>query len=113
MTPTSGVAAGSCRVCQKAGARNGKLPNKYCDATSCVQVGVDEGHIAHAGKRQRAQSPAAWSSPVSMPDTWQLLEIKSIFDCRCTRPAPCRIPPDANRKRSFLVSQIMQARQQG
>ena len=113
MTPIPGVAAGACRVCQKAGARNGKLPNKYCDATSCVQVGVDEGHIAHAGKRQRAQSPAAWSSPVSMPDTWQLLEIKSIFDCRCTRPAPCRIPPDANRKRSFLVSQIMQARQQG
>eukprot|EP00964_Phaeocystis_antarctica_P090684 scaffold58054_cov75-Phaeocystis_antarctica.AAC.3 len=37
MTPTSGVAAGSCRVCQKAGARTGKLPTKYCDATSCVQ----------------------------------------------------------------------------
>eukprot|EP00964_Phaeocystis_antarctica_P149295 scaffold116378_cov42-Phaeocystis_antarctica.AAC.1 len=71
MTPIPGVAAGACRVCQKAGARNGKLPNKYCDATSCMQVGVevDEGHIAHAGKRQRAQSPAAWSSPVSMTDT--------------------------------------------
>ena len=55
MTPTPGAAA-ECRVCQKAGARNGKLPNKYCDATSCMQVGVDEGHIAHAGKRQRAQS---------------------------------------------------------
>ena len=113
MTPTPGAAAGSCRVCQKPGARNGKLPNKYCDAPSCVQEGVDEGHITRGGKKQRAQSPAASSSPVSMPDTWQLLAIKGIFDCRCTRPAPCRIPPDANRKRSFLVSQIMQARQQG
>jgi len=95
MTPTPGAAAGSCRVCQKAGARNGKRPNKYCDAPSCTQVGIDEGHITCGGKKQRAQSPAASSSPVSMPDSWQLLAIKGIFDCRCTRPAPCRIPPDA------------------
>ena len=111
MTPTPGAGA-ECRVCQKAGARNGKLPNKYCDAPSCMQVGVEEGHITHAGKRQKAQSPADWSSPVSMPDTWQLLDLKGIFDCRCTRPAPCRIPPDANRS-ARPVSQIMQARQQG
>ena len=82
MTPTPGAAAGSCRVCQKAGARNGKRPNKYCDAPSCTQVGIDEGHITCGGKKQRAQSPAASSSPVSMPDSWQLLAIKGIFDCR-------------------------------
>ena len=105
MTPTPGAAA-ECRVCQKPGARNGRLPNKYCNETSCMQVGIDEGHIAHAGKRQKAQSPAACSSPVSMPDTWQLLEIKGIFDCRCTRPAPCRIPPDTNRKRSSLSPRL-------
>ena len=61
-----------------------------------MQEGVlDEGHITRGGKKQRAQSPAASSSPVSMPDTWQLLAIKGIFhgadvwgifDCRCTPP---------------------------
>ena len=56
MTPTPGAAA-ECRVCQKAGARNGKLPNKYCDAPSCMQVGVDEGRITHGGKKARTQSP--------------------------------------------------------
>ena len=106
MTPTPGIPAAECRVCQKPGARNGRLPNKYCNEASCMQVGIDEGHIAHAGKRQKAQSPAACSSPVSMPDTWQLLEIKGIFDCRCTRPAPCRIPPDTNRKRSSLSPRL-------
>ena len=90
MTPTLGAAA-ECRVCQKAGARNGKLPNKYCDAPSCMQEGVDNGDITRGGKKARTQSPADWSSPVSMPDTWQLLEIKGIFDCRCTRPS-CPLP---------------------
>ena len=50
MTPTPGI------VCQKAGVRNGRAPHKYCDATSCIQEGIDAGHIARGGKRQRAQS---------------------------------------------------------
>ena len=53
MTPTPGAAA-DCRVCQKAGARNGKLPIKYCDAPSCVQEGIDEGHITSRSPSWRA-----------------------------------------------------------
>ena len=93
--PTPGTAA-ECLICQKPGARNGKAPNKYCDATGCMQEGIDAGHIAQGGKRQRAQSPAAWPLPVSMPDHWKLLSMQGIFDSRCTRPAPCRTPPSAN-----------------
>ena len=33
-----------------------------------MQEGIEAGHIAQGGKRQRAQSPAAWPLPVSMPD---------------------------------------------
>ena len=49
------------------GARNGEAPNKYCDAISCIQEGIEAGRIAHGGKRQRAQFPAAWPLPVSTP----------------------------------------------
>ena len=40
MAPTPGTAA-ECLICQKPGARNGKAPNKYCDATGCIQEGID------------------------------------------------------------------------
>ena len=46
MTPTPGAAA-ECLICQKPGARNGKAPNKYCDATSCIQEGIDAQATSH------------------------------------------------------------------
>ena len=86
MTPTPGAAA-ECRVCQKAGARNGKLPNKYCDAH------IPEGQAAGHVKRPRSQSAAASSSTlVSMPEEWKLLSIERIFDCRCALTFPPLLP---------------------
>ena len=117
MTPTPGTAA-ECLICQKPGARNGKSPNKYCDRTrpgaSRRQEGIEAGHIAHGGKRQRGgQSPAAWPLPVSMPEHWKLLSMQGIFDCRCTRLAPCRTLPSANKYShvSVPLAQMLQARQ--
>ena len=54
MTLTPGTAA-ECLICQKPGARNRKAPNKYCDATGCIQEGIDAGHIAQG--RQEAEGP--------------------------------------------------------
>ena len=33
---------------------------------------------------------------MSMPEHWKLLSMQGIFDCRCTRLAPCRTLPNAN-----------------
>ena len=80
------------------GRATGRRPTSAATRAGACRTleGIDAGHIAQGGKRQRAQSPAAWPLPVSVPDHWNLLSMQGIFDSRYTRPAPCRTPPSAN-----------------
>ena len=86
-----------CRICGSARARNGTLPNKYCDTH--IPEGIAAAHIK--SKRARAPSPAGASSSAhisSLPPGWKLLDLKNIYGTRYTdTPAsPCLLPNPAH-----------------